>query len=209
MTIRLPWTPRAHRAHWAEARTLTDLGRLTADWLEGILRHHPGYPGDGPDPETAPLIPVLARLNCAGLVTSNSQPGSAPETGRDGAVYAQRAAVDGWIADQTLLGALIRAALDHDLHIVVHPPGSRTDYTRIPVTCRNDRDVTWFGDPYRPGDLAAVWSGIHPDALAVLSSAVHITLADTTWGPSARLWDALTDVLDAHRANRLCGTRSR
>ncbi|MFD8938582.1 DUF6919 domain-containing protein [Streptomyces sp. NPDC059578] len=205
MTIRLPWTPRAHRARWAGTRTLTDLGRLTADWLEGTLRHHPGYPGAGPDPETEPLVPVLARLNRAGLVTSNSQPGHAPETGWDGAVYAQRAAVDGWTADRTLLGVLIRAALDHDLHVVVHPPGPAVDRGRIPVTCRNGTAVTWFGDSYHPDDLAAVWPGIHPDALAALTSAVHVTLADTTWGSSTRLWTILGDRTSPSRL----GARSR
>jgi hypothetical protein len=194
VTIRLPWTPRAHRARWAKARTLTDLGGLTADWLEGTLRHHPGYPGAGLDPETAALLPFLARLNRAGLVTANSQPGHSPTAGWDGAVYTQRAAVDGWTTDRTLLRVLIKTALGHDFHIVIHgpTPTPRTDYTRIPVTCRNGQPTTWFGDPYRPHDLAAVWSGIAPDALTALRSAVHVTLADTTWGPSTRLWTTLT-----------------
>ncbi|MER7048948.1 DUF6919 domain-containing protein [Streptomyces jumonjinensis] len=137
MKARLPWTSRADRARWRTARTLDDLGRLTADWLEGGLAHHLGYP-DGPDPETAPLVPVLARLNRLGLVTVSSQPGHAPEAGWDGAVYAQRAAVDGWTTDRALLGALIRTARDHDLHIIVHPPGLPVDRGRVPVTCRWD-----------------------------------------------------------------------
>ncbi|MFD5557811.1 DUF6919 domain-containing protein [Streptomyces sp. NPDC127068] len=192
MKIRLPWTPRAHRARWAEARTLTDLGRLTADWLEGTLRYHPGCPGAGPDPETAPLVPALARLNRAGLVTANSQPGHSPTVGWDGAVYSQRAAVDGWTTNRALFRLLIKAALEHDFHIVIHGLTPRTDYTRIPVTCRNGEPVTWFGDPYHPDDLAAVWSGIDPGALTALRSAVHITVTDTTWGPSTRLWTTLT-----------------
>ncbi|MFI5945549.1 DUF6919 domain-containing protein [Streptomyces uncialis] len=207
MKIRLPWTPRAHRARWTEARTLTDLGRFTADWLEGTLRHHPGQPG-GPDPENAPLVPVLARLNRLGFVTANSQPGHAPESGWDGATYVQRAAVDGWTTDRALFGALIRAALDHDFHIVLHGPRHRTDHTRIPVTCRNGEPVTWFGTPYQPDDLAAVWSGVHPDAHTALTRAVHIALADTAWGPSTRLWDTLTDVLDHTAASRISGVRS-
>ncbi|MEW1551892.1 DUF6919 domain-containing protein [Streptomyces tsukubensis] len=209
MKIRLPWTPRAHRARWAEARTLTDLGQLTADWLEGTLRHHPGYPGAGPDPETVPLVPVLARLNRAGLVTANSQPGHAPATGWDGAIYTQRAAVDGWTANAVLVAQLTITARDHDLHLVIHQPGRPATRDRIPVTCRNGTAVTWFGDSYRPEDLAAVWSGIHPDALTALTGAVHVTLTDTTWGPSTRLWDALTAVLDDTSASRIPGARSR
>lgn len=47
-------------ARWRGARTLGDLGELTAQWLEGTIGSVPGVmPGYGPDEETVPLVPVL------------------------------------------------------------------------------------------------------------------------------------------------------
>lgn len=68
---------------WEQATTLHDLARLTADWLEGSPGEHPnGY--DRPDDETESLIPTLARVNRAGFLTVNSQPGHEPKVGHDG-----------------------------------------------------------------------------------------------------------------------------
>ncbi|MFE2045325.1 DUF6919 domain-containing protein [Streptomyces sp. NPDC059477] len=209
MKIRLPWTSRAPRSRWTKARTLTDLGTLTAAWLEGEIAHHPGYQGGGPDPETTPLVPVLAHLNRLGFVTANSQPGHAPTTGWDGATYVQRAAVDGWTDDPEIRTAFIQLARGHDLHVVLHDPGTRTDRMRIPATLRNGEPVTWFGHPYRSEDINHAWPGTHPAARSALTRASHITLTDTTWGPSPRLWDALRNALDDTVANWLHGTRSR
>jgi hypothetical protein len=71
--------------YWAEARTLTDIGQLTAQWLEGTITHNPGYGGPGgPDDETLALAPGLAIINRAGLVTDFSQPGERVFSGFQG-----------------------------------------------------------------------------------------------------------------------------
>src|ERR1700678_2550864 len=104
----------ADREAWASARTLADLGELTAQWLEGGIISQPGYaPGCGPDEETVPLIPILATLNRAGFVTSGSQPGDAGY-GSEGTGWQQRAAVEGF-ADAALLVRLSDAAYDAGL----------------------------------------------------------------------------------------------
>lgn len=65
-------------ALWRDARTLADLGELTARWLEGTVGSVPGtVPGCGPDEETGPLVAVLATANRAGFVTS-AGPGRSP-----------------------------------------------------------------------------------------------------------------------------------
>ncbi len=86
----------ADRRAWEAARTLDDLGELTARWLEGTIASQPGYePGCGPDPETAALIPVVARCNRAGYVTCGSQPAEqAPATTARGGNSAPRSR--GW-----------------------------------------------------------------------------------------------------------------
>jgi hypothetical protein len=92
---------RADRKLWAAARTLADLGELTAQWLEGRIASVPGYmPGWGPDPETAPHIPVLAAANRAGFLTVNSQSADGP----------WEAWVNGFVCDEAL--EWLRAACD-------------------------------------------------------------------------------------------------
>jgi hypothetical protein len=79
---------------WPAARTLADLSELTARFLEGDLSQSPSHVAQ-PDPETGPLIPLLATVNRAGFFTHQSQPGVA--RGDDGS--AQRANVSGFASD--------------------------------------------------------------------------------------------------------------
>jgi len=60
---------------WLSARTLADVGELTALFLEGHLQQTPTHMGS-PDTETIALIPVLAACNRTGFVTHQSQPGT-------------------------------------------------------------------------------------------------------------------------------------
>src|SRR4051794_9607768 len=86
----------ASRRAWSAARTLADLGELTARWLTGGLASRPGYaPGYGPDEETTELLAPLSAANRAGYVTTDTHPGGAGETAR--APGRQRAAVAGYI----------------------------------------------------------------------------------------------------------------
>ena len=75
---------------WRTARSLAELGELTALWLLGEVPTHPGQP-DAPDEETMRIRDPLVRFNRAGFVTEFSQPG---EKLKDG--FAQRAAVAGF-----------------------------------------------------------------------------------------------------------------
>ncbi|KUJ64000.1 hypothetical protein ACZ90_63525 [Streptomyces albus subsp. albus] len=61
---------RADRARWRSARSLTDLGHLTAAWWEGTVRSLPGYPArPGPAFDLAPHTAVIAGVNRAGFFT--------------------------------------------------------------------------------------------------------------------------------------------
>ena len=83
-------------ADWPATRTLADLGELPALFLKGQIQQTP-TDGGPPDPETAPLIPVLAACNRAGFITHMSQPGIMPN--RHGS--AQRADVSGYASSET------------------------------------------------------------------------------------------------------------
>jgi hypothetical protein len=66
-----------NRRQWRAAKTVADIGKLTAAWLEGRLPSQPGYEANcGPDEDTRELVPVLAALNRAGYATSSYNPGS-------------------------------------------------------------------------------------------------------------------------------------
>lgn len=188
-------------ASWAEARTLADLGELTALWLEGHLVHQPGYadpdPGEtpGPDPETEPLVPVLAAANRAGYVTDGSQPGE-DITGSNGVRYQQRAAVEGY-ADDATCAALREMARPHGfLFIATRAPRWRSSFRHaVPVTRAGCVNHTRFGTSLSRRFLADSWVGYgecHRDAVRALCGAWRVTIIDPQWGRTdSPLWPAL------------------
>ena len=192
----------ADRQAWEAARTLADLGELTAQWLEGGIASQPAYaPGCGPDPETTPLIPLLACCNRAGYVTNGSQPGEAG-TGYDGAWWEQRAAVEGF-ASPAVAGRIWEAAEAAGLTVIAHAPATlprwRIRYDRaVPVTRREARPCTWFGAQLSRRHLRDGWTGYgicHPDAVTALCTAWQVTVIDPGWGRNDRLWPVLHDAL--------------
>ena len=184
------------------ARTLADLGELTAQWLEGAIASQPAYtPGCGPDPETTPLIPVLACCNRAGYVTNGSQPGETG-TGYDGARWEQRAAVEGF-ASPAVAERIWEAAGPAGLTVIAHAPATlprwRIRYDQaVPVTTREARPCTWFGAQLSRHHLRDGWTGYgicHPDAVTALCTAWQVTVIDPGWGRNDRLWPVLLDAL--------------
>jgi hypothetical protein len=196
-------------AAWRSARTLAGLGELTARWLEGTLESQPGYqPGAGPDPETVPLVPVLAALNRAGFVTTCSQPGKSGP-GYDGAHWEQRAAVEGFTASLRLLARIGDAAPAAGLMVIVHRarlPRWRYRYDQaLAVTRRDGAWYTRFGVqvPRRHIRDPHLGYGIcHPDVVNALCSAWQVTVIDPGWGRNDVLWRALVRALDGAEAGR-------
>lgn len=134
---------------WQRARSLADLGLLTARWLEGSLSAHPACFAPSPDPETAPIAAVLALINRAGWVTEASQPGMALIDGSG-----QRAFVSLW-CDCTVTPVLERAVIGTRLIMIAAPPRSNGQPARIPVsTWPGRRPCTWLGG--RTAGAAAV-----------------------------------------------------
>ena len=178
--------PRQDRRRWRTARTLADLGELTAQWLEGRISSRPGYePCCGPEDETAHLVPVLAAANRAGYVTACSQPGS------DESVWRQRAGVEG-LADQETATSLVDAM--GDLVVVAVPVRHwwRRNRHRIPVTTREGKPSTWFGMHLTRGQLAHEFDVCHPAAISALARAWQVTVIDPVWGRDDVLWPRLS-----------------
>jgi hypothetical protein len=200
----------ADRAAWASARTLADLGELTACWLEGTVLSQPGYaPGCGPDEETVPLIPVLARLNRAGFVTTGSQPAEAGP-GYDGAHWEQCAAVEGFTVSERLPGRIGRYAGAYGLRVISREPSGlprwRYRYDQaVTVTRRNGQHYTYFGVqvPRRHIKDPHLGYGIcHRDAVKALCSAWQVTVIDPQQGRDGLLWRLLDSAVSPEGAAR-------
>jgi len=211
---------RNDRRRWHAARTLTHLGELTALWLEGHLTSHPGYhTGRGPDPETEPLVPVLARLNRAGYLTTASQPGLPPTPGYDGRLWHQRAAVEG-ITDDTTLHRLTHAIAGTDLLLISHRTQVPPRWHRwlpfcwplrpplgdgaIPVTATtHGHDHTWFGGPMTYTDLELCLAEVSDHAFQAILTAWQVSILDPHWGRQHHLWDVLTERFLTHPTTTL------
>ncbi|RKN40783.1 DUF6919 domain-containing protein [Streptomyces hoynatensis] len=169
---------------WKAARTLADLGTLTADWLEGSLPG--GHPGgyDRPDPETLPLIPTLAAANRARFVTDVSQPGW-DGIGYDGHRWEQRAAVDGYIAAGPLLDRIVAAASAAGLLVEV-------DGRSIPVTRSQGQTKTAFGAQPPVSYVRHCWPRA---AVPPILAAHRLLIADRRFGPHDRLWRVLDEAV--------------
>lgn len=194
--MKLPWMPRTERKLWASARTLPDLGEITALWLEGAISSRPGYtPRCGPDPETASLTEVLAACNRAGYVTESSQPGY-DGPGYDGAHWEQRAAISGFVSRDNLklLDTLRYVALRHQCHIIVQPGDAHFE-DGMEATLREGEATTVFGTPISEDEVRLMWSGCHRDAVQQAVDAWQVTLLDLEFGDIDLLWLGLTEEL--------------
>jgi hypothetical protein len=182
---------------WRSVRTLADLGGLTARWLAGDLGSQPGYaPGEGPDLETAPLVPVLAAVNRAGFVTTGSQPGGRWVTG--GTCWEQRAAVEG-LAGPEMAARIRDLAAEAGLTVLARPPGAvprwRTRYGAGVCVSRisgsRSEEVTWFGvvrSRRHLGSPVTGYGACGPAAVRAVCSAWQVAVLDPGWGRDDRLW---------------------
>lgn len=189
---------RADRKLWRQARTLPDLSGLMARWLEGELTMWPGY-ADGAAEETAALIPVLARANRAGFLTDQSQPGF-DGIGFDGLRWQQRAAVSGLVADEMLLARIRKAGAAAGLIVLVAHPWLLPQGQGYTCTLRGGEPYTEFGAYLPPRILRQIWRGISRPAMAEIADAWQVTVIDPDFGRDDRLWPALDQAINAHRA---------
>lgn len=174
---------------WHQARTVRDVGLLTARWLDGDALLHPSYGSvrdSRPDDETAQITPTLVAANRAGFVTTNSQVGTyVHEYG----VSRQRAEVQA-LVDPADIDRLITPLLERDdLVTDVHSPEDRRRY-----------DLRWGGkfSPSR-GMIAFWYDGVGAEAVAALERSYYVEVTDPVAGRDARLWPALDELAQERR----------
>jgi hypothetical protein len=173
---------------WEAARTLDEMGELTARWLEGTVAFCPSQPCDGPDWETIDLVPVLAGFNRSGLVTTGSQPGEEVLEG-----CGQRAWIDG-VCSEAVAESLVVAGLTSELVVLAYRPGSVGESV-IPVTISGLMPVTQVGGASSAEIIDGAFEDVHPEGRAALRSAWQVTVIDPRWGRNDLLWDLVTTAL--------------
>lgn len=195
--IRESVTSKSGLAPWKSARTLAGLGELTARWLEGDIPEVPGYIGE-PGMETTGLVPVLAKLNRAGFVTTCSQP-AFDGTGYDGAHWQQCAAVEGFTDSPELISRIRRGGWAYDLKVIAYHPATLRRWRfrwdgETAATWRDGEECTWFGAQicrrYIRGPLFA--GGLcSREGLNAFCGAWQVTVIDPERGRPDVLWRTL------------------
>lgn len=169
---------------WQLAGSLSELQELTARFIEGRLRAHPGYLAATVDAETEGIAADLAAINRGGLLTDCSQPGMTDGT------WVQRAWVSGYCTEAEV-DALLAGCLATDLLVLALPPGN-FEGPRVCITRDGAAQHSWAGlfeDPvheYEPAlaeleeELADLWC---------------VDIMDPVWGRNDLLWPTVRAAL--------------
>lgn len=185
---------------WRTARTLADLGKLAARWLEGSLQSQPGY--DWPcDIEDTEMIPVLAELNRTGYLTAATQPHDV-RVGGNGEHWEQLAAVEGFTDEETAR-RIVKCAAGAELTVIVHAPPPRwsrhVSYDRaVTVTWLNGQPFEPFGARIPQRDLRHPHFGYgicHRNAVNAVCNAWQVTVIDPKSCRPEYLWNTLARTL--------------
>lgn len=195
---------------WRSARSLDDLGRLTASWLRGELPTCLTYGGTA-DRETGDLVDVLVELNEAGWVTDFSQPGRDWVIGRDGEIgWRQRAAVT-FLLDGRQVATTVAGALRAGLWVDARPAPRlgfvedlRARFGRLAVS---ESQGLADEEPWMTCGVGFVYPRSHWRWVGrtwrsrrlgrLLADAWQVTVVDLEWGNNGRLWPTMAAVAAA------------
>jgi hypothetical protein len=185
---------------WHTARTLADLGGLTAAFFSGYTDYHPEQmQGDQHHTDDPTIALTIADLNAAGFVTVDYLPGVSLTQGR---AVEQRAAVQGFCDTITL--EWLTAGLYGTRHQVVvtsTAPGglgiTQDLNPGVPVLGVNGRTMVRFGRQFTTTQIRDVlYGGILTDQAAdTLITSWNVTIFDPVWD-SADLWPVLARIAD-------------
>lgn len=174
---------------WLDARDERDVGELTARWVTREITFHPGYgsPRDPyPDLETDAIADHMARLNRAGFVTVNSQPGRFiyREPGEEDRVYEQNAYVGALVhpdAARRLFDD--RATLSDEVDVAVQPAAARRAWRRGTSGLSH-------------ADVALIFDGLDPRCVDRMQELTYVEIADQVSGRDDILWPGLHAIVD-------------
>ncbi len=184
---------------WQPARTLVDLGALSADYFDGVTDEHPDAMVTRPaghDP--AVVAPTLVDLNRAGFVVFRYVVGR-DSTLADGPTE-RRAAVQGF-CDTLTLEWLSASLFGTRFQVVaVTTATGRADGTLnagVPVARTGPTVDANLGRQYTRTEIRALTFGgfLTPTAAGALANAWNVTVFDPEWGPNT-LWARLAHTVD-------------
>lgn len=173
---------------WRGAKTLEELGELTAKWIEGDLPYHP-CEGGGVYEETKPIQEVLVFFNKNGLVTTFSQPAEP----LDEKGFSQRACVEGF-AREDVAKRIAALGLYTDLLVLIYPPDVEWGY-QIPITLSEYQPFTWCGPSWGNEQLEYFKEECSTEAMESLASAWLVVVMDLQWGRENYLWEHVRHAL--------------
>jgi hypothetical protein len=183
------------RERWRRARTLDDLCRLGAEFVDGRIDFFPGWGSPTLDEESDAIAAHLARFQRAGFLTVASQPGGARAATADSASVLQRAFVCGF-ASERAARALASSCASPALSIALfdHAGGSGE---RAPVTLVGGVARVFAGYAAFAEELECFAGRVSDDALRALRSSTYVSAIDLEWGRNSELWPFLDQALTA------------
>ena len=168
---------------WRNATTFLELCELNARFIEGDLKSHPAYGGEGLDSESEPIAKYLAAFSRAGFLTTVSQPGvSSPD-------YKQRAWVEGF-ASERVAQRLERLDLISSLYVMVAPPCVDMG-NRMAITVEDFRTFSEAGNVEWEYALQGFEEECSEEALNALRSSYYACIIDLKWGREPYLWETV------------------
>jgi len=182
------------RAAWVSARTLDDLCRLGAGFVDGLLAFFPGWAASSLDRESEAIAAHLAALNRAGFLTVASQPGSPPRASHDGALHEQRAFVCGFATQRVARSLASYDGSDARIVVATFRRGSRGG-ARLAVSRRGSAAHAFAGYCAFEEELECFAPCVSTEALRALERSTYVSALDLEWGREARLWSELARVL--------------
>ncbi len=172
------------RLSWASAGSFEELCELGARFVEGRLRRFPGWGAPALDEESEALVPVLARLNRAGLLTLASQPARA----RDAGGYEQRAFASGFA--QSGSARRWQALARRGLRVRTYARGVR-GRAAVAVSRQGGQARVLAGHDAFEIELELFAAHVGAGARAELERCVYWSAWDPAWGREELLWSAL------------------
>lgn len=201
--------PQPGAARWREARTMADLGTLTAEWLTGDLPFHPGCDAIEPIIGIDEPVAVLVLLNHRRMVSTWSQPGCdyQIEPNLDVDVdyrrLRQRAAVSMLAWDERIADRLVAGSRAAGLRVIDNGPARRwrDDSSMAMVATTIDGWPTIFVGPHlsRWTLRRRIFPGVGRWAVRAACDARQITVVDPRWGRTGLLWSTLLRAVEGGR----------
>ncbi len=198
------WSADAQRdmKRWKAAKSFDDLCQLMAMFVLGELKYSPGHYAEVVTEETQRIASYLARINRAGFLTTDSQPGL-PVKNKSG----QRAYLCGYI-EPSVAAELSARLIPTDLYFNEFQPfeplwrSGEVGEHRIIVTMSNGTPLTSVPNCNSSSELQTFWENVGQKACDDLEQMNYAIVIDFQWGRTDELFRQIADALESAKKRR-------